>query len=68
MYAAALQALELKEGALADCDGRFIEDKVFEIDEAEAEEFDKGFPPKEKISGLPSQKRFETLVSMVKPR
>ena len=68
MYDAALQALELKEGALADCDGRFIEDKVFEIDEAEAEEFDKGFPPKEKISGLPSQKRFETLVSMVKPR
>ena len=68
MYAAALLALELKEGELAGCAGRFIEDKVFEIDEAEAEKFDKGFPLKEKISGLPSQKRFETLVSMIKPR
>lgn len=68
MFAAALLALELKKGALAGCAGRFIEDKVFEIDEAEAEEFDKGFPHEEKISGLPSQKRFQELVSMMSPR
>lgn len=68
MYAVPLQALELYQGALSDCAGCFVEDKVFEIDEAASEEFDKGFPQKAKKSGLPSQERFNQLVNMRKPR
>ncbi len=41
-------ALELFSGALDGISGRFYEDAVFHIDKAELEEFDKGFPFKEK--------------------
>ena len=57
-YADALQALELVPGALENCPGRFQEAAVFEMDEAEAEAFDRQFPPKEKKGGLASQARF----------
>ena len=68
MYAVPLQACELHSGALQNCQGRFYEDKVFEIDEAEAIEFDKCFPKKEKQSTLPSQERFRELVGMRETR
>ncbi len=68
MYAVPLQALELYEGALSDCGGCFFEDSVYEIDEAAAKEFDKGFSEKEKKSGLLTQERFSQLVNMIKPR
>jgi Predicted acetyltransferase len=48
----AFMALELFEDALKGISGRFFEDEVFKIDEAELEEFDKQFPHKEK--GTPS--------------
>lgn len=62
MYAAALQVCELYENALAGVNGRYIEDAIYELDEAAVAEFDKGFPAKEKITGTPSQKRFEEIV------
>lgn len=68
MYAVPLQALELYKGALLGCGGCFLEDSVFEIDETAAKEFDKGFPYKDRQSGLPTQERFIQLVNMRKPR
>ncbi len=68
MYAVALQTLELYPGALSGISGRFIEDEVYEIDEIAAKEFDKAFPPKALLSGLPSQVRFGQLVQMRTPR
>lgn len=68
MYAAALQALELSQGALSGSAGRFVEDAIFEIDEAAAERFDKGFPHREKCVGLPTQERFRQLAGMRVPR
>jgi hypothetical protein len=68
MYAVPLQAYELYNGALKNCQGQFYEYKVYEIDEAEAIEFDKCFPKKEKQSTISSQKRFSELVGMREPR
>ena len=68
MYAAALQAIELYPGALSYIKGRFIEDKIYDIDEQAAKEFDQGFPPKEKLSDRPSQKKFQEIVKMRIPR
>lgn len=67
-YAVPLLACELVTGALAECRGRFFEGEIYEIDKEKAKAFDKSFAPKEKVSGLPSQKRFSELVSMNKPR
>ncbi|MDD3573156.1 MAG: N-acetyltransferase [Eubacteriales bacterium] len=57
-YADALEALELSPGALSGRAGRFSEDAIFDMDEAAAEAFDRSFPPKVKLTGLPSQARF----------
>lgn len=67
-YADALQALELTQGALSGKQGRFLEDRAYEVDEAAAIAFDKTFAPKEKSEGLPSQLLFLKHVSMRKPR
>ncbi len=67
-YADALQALELVEDALKDKSGRFAEDHVYEVDDAEADVFDATFPHKEKQEGLPSQLKFLQHVSMRRPR
>lgn len=65
MYAAALHACALNDEALSRIKkGRYIEDRVYEIDQSAAVEFDKYFSPKEKVSGTPSQKRFEEVVAM----
>lgn len=66
MYAAALQVCELREKALSDIKGRYLEDPVYEVDEAAAAEFDRSFPFKEKVSGTPNQERFEMIVAMRK--
>ncbi|MHC1683010.1 MAG: GNAT family N-acetyltransferase [Clostridiaceae bacterium] len=68
MYAVPLQAYELYNGSLLNCKGRFYEDKIYEIDEMKAIEFDKYFPKKEKQSVLTSQERFSKLLGMKKPR
>jgi len=67
-YADALQAVELVAGALSGKAGRFAEDEAYEIDAEAARAFDSAFPYKEKRAGLPSQRRFEALVSMRRPR
>lgn len=64
MYAVPLQVCELYEGALSDAKGRYYEDAIYEVDEAAATEFDKAFPVREKVSGTPSQKRFDEVVAM----
>lgn len=66
MYADALQVCELYENALAGAAGRYLEDPVYEVDEAAAEEFDKAFPKKEKEADTPAQKRFQELVVLRK--
>lgn len=68
MYIISLQALALQPGALADCAGCFEESASFQMDPAEAAAFDAGFPPREKISGLPSQERFQWILQQTKPR
>ena len=64
MYAAAHQVLVLREHALDGIRGRYVEDSVFEFDRAASEAFDRTFPYREKVSGTPSQKRFEQVVAM----
>ena len=49
----AFMAMPLYEGALDGVSGRYYEDPVFEISEEDKNEFDKGFPYKEKCT-LPS--------------
>lgn len=66
MYADAMHVYELYENALSGVKGRYIEDPIYNIDESAAAEFDKNFPVKEKISGTPSQKRFNEIVLMRK--
>jgi len=68
MYAEAHQVCELYEKALSGITGRYFEDKVYEIDGTAAAEFDKAFPPKKKIEGTASQKRFLELVGSRKER
>jgi predicted N-acetyltransferase YhbS len=41
MYMDVLQALELWDGTLSGCQGRFFEDSIFDIDADAAAEFDK---------------------------
>ena len=67
-YAEALLAYELFRGALANCAGRFFEHEVFDLDEAAAEAFEQGFPPKERRDDLPSQQRFRYLLGRRRPR
>lgn len=64
MYAAALQACELYEGALPGIEGRYFEDAAYAVDEAAAARFDSGFAPKELVAGTPSQQRFERIVAL----
>ena len=66
MYFVPLQACELYENALLGVKGRYIEHAIYEIDEIAAAEFDKSFPKKEKITGTPSQRRFQELAAMKK--
>lgn len=68
MYAPPLLALELVPGALSHIEGRFFEDEVYNLDELAAKEFDRDFSPKELRDDLPSQIRFQHLVSTRFPR
>lgn len=64
MYAVPLQICELYEGAMSGISGRYMEHPIFELDETAVSKFDKDFPIKNKITGSPSQERFNLLVSM----
>jgi hypothetical protein len=61
-YPAALLVLELYPNALLGIEGAFDEGKVYEINEKEAEEFDKGFSKKEKAV-TKTQERFLEMVN-----
>lgn len=67
MYAMALHVCELYDGALSGVAGRFVEDAIFDIDEAAAGVFDREFPAKEKVAGVGAQKRFEEVAAARKP-
>ena len=67
MYADALHARELYDGALAEAAGIYFEDEIYNIDETLAAEYDKLFPPKEAVGGTETQKKFETMVKRVRP-
>ena len=64
MYAAALQACELSQGALNEISGKFIEGDIYELDEREVAEFDRQFPEKVKCH-TPTQDRFARVLTMV---
>ena len=65
-YIAALHVCPLWPDALAGVTGQYYEDEIYNINIAEAEEFDRSFPKKERITGTPTQKRFEEVVAMQK--
>ena len=67
-YAIPLLACELTPGSLQHSAGRFFEDDLYQIDQDVAMQFDQSFPPKEKVSNLPTQARFSELVAMNRPR
>ena len=62
-FAVALQALELRQGALSDVSGRFIESAAFAADESGFAQYDATFPPKEKRE-TESQREFRLLASL----
>lgn len=66
-YMPPLQALELVAGALNKLSGRFLEDDIYHIDSDAALAFDHSFPPKTRLSDLPSQKKFLEMLTQQKP-
>lgn len=67
-YLPSLQAYELQPGALQNAQGRFSEASAFDMEPAAVEAFDTQFSPREKLSGMPSQQLFLTLISQGRPR
>ena len=65
-FAAALQILWLRNPNDKELAGRYFENEIYEFDSQEASLFDRQFPTKEKISGTPTQKRFDEVVAMQK--
>lgn len=65
-YSPALHIYWLKNN-MSHTSGRYHENKIYEVDDKEVEAYDKFFPYKEKISGTPSQLRFDEIVAMAKP-
>ena len=62
-FAIALLALELKQGALNNMPGRFIESPAFEADADKFAEYEAKFPHKEKLE-TDSQREFKILASL----
>lgn len=60
----ALQIYPLNGAGLSDYSGRYFESSAYDIDITQAEEFDLGFPVKEKLADTPSQRRFKELLAM----
>lgn len=67
MYMVALHVCELYPNALKGISGRYFEDDIYNVDEAEVHTFDKQFPPKEIIVGTPSQLKFEQVSKLIRP-
>ena len=62
-FAIALLALELRQNALNNMPGRFIENTAYEVDERKFKEYDSTFPYKEKTE-TDSQREFRILASL----
>jgi len=62
-FAVALQVLELRQGALGNVSGRFIESAAFTVDESGFAQYDATFPFKEKKE-MESQREFRLLASL----
>ena len=62
-FAVALQVLELRQGALGNVPGRFIESAAFTVDQSGFAQYDAAFPPKEKKE-TESQREFRLLASL----
>jgi len=62
-FAVALQVLELRQDALSNVSGRFIESAAFTVDESGFSQYDATFPPKEKKE-TESQREFRLLASL----
>ena len=67
MYADALHACELYQGAFSKISGRYCEDEIYNVDEKRVKEFDIQFPNKEIVYGTPMQKKFEMMIEKVRP-
>ncbi len=65
-YFAALLAMELSDGALQDCAGRYVEQEIYHVSPTDVERFDRRYPPMEKLDNTPSQQRFQELLNMRK--
>ena len=63
-YFAALQVGPLYDGALDGASGRYFEDEIYNVDEAQVAAFDSLFPAKERIEGTPTQRRFAEVCAM----
>lgn len=63
-YFAALQVGSLYDGALDGASGRYFEDEIYNVDEAQVAAFDSLFPAKERIEGTPTQRRFAEVCAM----
>lgn len=61
-FAAAQQISVLSE---FDFTGRYVESEVYQVDMNAVEEFDKTFPPKEKITGIRAQNKILKVIKMV---
>lgn len=67
MYADALQACGLYEGALKGVQGCYHEDEIYHVEEELVREYDRLFPEKEIVRGTAMQKRFEEMAARVRP-
>lgn len=65
-YSPALHIYWLKPD-MVQLGGRYFENEVYEIADEDVEAYDKLFPHREKISGTPSQLRFDQIVAMSRP-
>lgn len=65
-YSPALHIYWLKPNTIQS-GGRYYENEVYDIDNKDVEAYDNLFPYKERISGTPSQLRFDEIVALTRP-
>lgn len=67
MYAVALHVCGLYDGALDGIAGKYYENDIYHVDEADVAAFDRAFPPKEAAVGTPSQRYFLEIAAKCRP-
>ena len=63
-YFAALHACPLYPDALKGVSRRYFEDAIYQVETARVLEFDKGFPPRERIADTATQRSLEEVLAM----